>query len=121
MAGLDGQDGTGRREVVLAHDIGRSTKVGADTDTLEDGGGGEKHLGVGDAEAVNALSDWLGTSGLEGAGQESHMSFLIRGNDLDVVVNIGGETGLGEIVRGEVCKAFTVELVLKVLEGQGVV
>lgn len=68
MAGLDGQDGAGRGEVVLAHDIGRSTEIGADTNTLEDGGGGEEHLGVGDTEVVDALSDWLGTSSFEGAG-----------------------------------------------------
>lgn len=49
------------------------------------------------------------------------MNLLILGNDLDVVVNIGGETGLGEVVRGEVGKTITVELVLEVLEGQGVV
>ena len=49
------------------------------------------------------------------------MSGLVFGNDLDVVVNILGETGLLEVVHGKVGKTITVELVLEVLKGQGIV
>jgi hypothetical protein len=38
MAGLDGQDGAGDREVTLVDNCSSSTKVGRNTDSLEDGG-----------------------------------------------------------------------------------
>ena len=121
MAGFDSQDGAGRGEVVFAHDVGRSSKVSADTNTLEDGGGSEEGLGVGDTKVVDAFSDGLRTSGLERAGQESHVSALVLRDDLDVVVDISGESGLLEVINGEVGKTVTVELVLEVLKGQGII
>ncbi len=121
MASLDGQDRAGRGEIVLAHDVGRSSKVSADTNTLEDGRGSEECLGVGDIKVVDALSDRLGTSGLERAGQESHVDGLVLGDDLDAVVDIRGETGPLEVINSEVGKTITVKFVLEVLKGQGVV
>ena len=68
MAGFDSQDGASRGEVVFAHDVGRSTKVSADTNTLENRGGSKERLWVCDAKAVDAFSDWLGAGSFESAG-----------------------------------------------------
>ena len=121
MPGLDSQDGASSGQVVGAHDISSRSEVGADTDTLEDGGGREERLGVCDTEVVHALGHWLSTSSLESAGQESNVSLLILGNDLNPLVNIGGKAGLGKVIRREVLEAISVEFVLKMLESQGVV
>ena len=61
VAGLDGEDGTSGGEVVWAGDELSSTEVGADTDTLEEVGGGEEALHIGVAELVLALLGWDGT------------------------------------------------------------
>lgn len=61
MAGLDCEDRSGRGEVGLVHNIGGGAEVGGDTDTLEDGGGGEKGRDVRVAEVVLALLDGGGT------------------------------------------------------------
>jgi hypothetical protein len=62
VAGLDGEDGSGGSEVGLAHDVGGSTEVGRDTNALEDGGGSEEALDIGDTKAVSALGDGCDTS-----------------------------------------------------------
>lgn len=63
MAGLHGEDGASSGEVGLAHDVGSSAEVSGNTDTLEDGSGGNEGLDVVVAEVVGAGSDGVGTSG----------------------------------------------------------
>ena len=54
VARLDGQDGAGGGQVLWVGDLGCGAEVGGDTDALEDGSGGDKVLGRGDAEGVRA-------------------------------------------------------------------
>lgn len=63
VTGLDGQDGAGGGEVVGRHDVCGRAEVGADTDTLENGGERNEALGVRDTEVVCALGDGLSSSG----------------------------------------------------------
>lgn len=70
MAGLDGEDRAGGSEVRCAHDVRRSTEVGAYAHAFEDGGGRNEAQDVGDGEAVLAGSDGGHAGFCEGGGQE---------------------------------------------------
>lgn len=141
MAGLDGQDGAGGGEVVAVGDVGSSSEVCGDTDTLEDTGECDERLWVGGREVVCALSGGSKTGTGEGGGEEAvfgsqdlpiicplkNMGFLpdVSGLIVGDLLHVGVE-GLVEASRGEVRlsvvgETFSVELVLKVLEGQRIV
>ncbi len=68
MAGLDGQNGAGCGQVGGGHDVSGSTEVGANSNALEDGGGFDEGLDVGDAEVVDAFGDRGGTGLGESGG-----------------------------------------------------
>jgi hypothetical protein len=61
VAGLDGQDGAGGRQVRLGHDVGGGAQVGGNTDTLEDRGRGQEAVDVRVAKVVCALGNGCGT------------------------------------------------------------
>jgi len=77
VTGLYSQDGASGGQVGGGHDVGCGTEVGADTNSLEDGGGNNEALDIGDTERVHALSDGLGTSLGESGSQESNMGGFI--------------------------------------------
>ena len=115
MTRLDSQDRARCGKVVLAHDVGGSSKVGADTNALEDRCSGNERFGIRYAEVVSTLLDWRNTGFLQGACQEGHVSGLICGYCLEVVVEFRVEAGLCEVGFGEVLETLTVELILEVL------
>lgn len=121
MARLDSEDGASSGEITRVGDVGSSTEVSRDTDTLEDVGSGNERLDAGDAESVCAGSDSLSTSGLEGRGQELDVGGLVRADLLEVLVEGGIVTSGRELGLGEVCKSLLVEGVLEVLKGERIV
>ena len=121
VTGLNGQDRTSGGQVGSGHDVGCGTEVGTDTNTLENGRGSNEGLGVRDTKVVHALSDGLSTSFGESSGQERNVGGLVRGDLLEVGVEVGIEPGSGEVGLGVVGKTLTVEFVLEVLQGQSIV
>jgi hypothetical protein len=118
VAGLNSEDGAGCVQVVGVGNGSSGTEVGADSDTLENGCESNEGGWVGGWEGVDALCDGLVTESL---GEERDMGGLIVGDFLEVGVEWVGETGLDEVLLGVVGKTLTVELVLELHEGQGVV
>lgn len=57
----------------------------------------------------------------ESASQELDVNLLVLGDGLQVVVEGGVEAGGGELLLGVVGQTLAVELVLKVLQGEGIV
>lgn len=94
--------------------------MGEEERTFEDGGGGEEGLDIRCAEGVGAGLDGGGAGGSQTLGQEVDVGGLVRANRLDVVVEGGVVAGGSEIGLGVVRKAFLVESILKVLEGEGI-
>lgn len=97
MSSLDSEDGAGCSEIVLAHDVGSGTKVGRDTNALQDGSGSHEHIDISDAESICALRNGSGArsykmvslrfmnafkNGLtfQSCGEEGDMSGLIAGD-----------------------------------------
>jgi len=137
---FDRQHGAGVGQVRLRHDVGGGAEVGADADTLEDGGEHHEGLRVRDAEVVGAFVDGLGAGGWkdgqfehikilergeestgESASQELDVGLLVLGDGLQVVVEGGVEAGGGELLLGVVGQTLAVELVLEVLQGERIV
>ncbi len=121
VAGLNSQDRAGGGQVVSAHDIGCGTQVGADTNTLEDGGSHNEALDVSDTEVVFAGGHRGCASLGETGSQEGDVGLLVRGNCLQVGVKGCVEASAGKVGLGEVLEGFLVEGVLEVLQCQGVV
>lgn len=57
----------------------------------------------------------------ESVSQELDVGHLILGDNLQVVVEFGIEAGSSKLLLGVVGKTFPVELVLEVLQGEGIV
>jgi hypothetical protein len=121
VACLDRQDRAGGRQVCLRHDVGGGAEVRGDTNALEDRGGGQEALHACHAEVVGALLDGDGAGGGQGGGEERDVGRLIAADGLDAVVDGRVVAGGGEVGLGEVGETLLVEVVLEVLEGQGVV
>ena len=121
MAGLNCQDGASSGQVGSGHDVSSGTQVGGNSDALEDRGGLDEALDISHAEVVGALSDGVGTGFGECGGQEGNVRCLVRGDFLEVGVEGGVETSSGEVALGEVGETFTVEFVLEMLQGEGIV
>jgi hypothetical protein len=121
VACLDGQDRAGGRQVGLRHDVGGGAEVGGNTNALEDRGGGQEARDAGHAEVVGALLDGDGAGGGQGRGQERDVGSLIAADGLDALVGGRVVAGGDEVCLGEVGETLLVEVVLEVLEGQGVV
>lgn len=90
VAGLDSEDGSGSGEDTGVSDELSSTKVGTDTDVLEDGGELDHAGSIGEGEVVLAGLDGRGTSlgngALEEGGvRELGLANLDEGLDLLVV------------------------------------
>jgi hypothetical protein len=121
VARLNGQDRGGGGQVGLRHDVGGGAEVGGNTNALEDRGGGKEALHARHAEVVGALLDGDGAGGGQGRGQEGDVGRLVAADGLDAVVDGRVVAGGGEVGLGEVGETLLVEVVLEVLEGQGVV
>jgi hypothetical protein len=122
VAGLDGEDTASSGNVGRVGDEGGGAEVGAHTDTLNDGGGGQEGVGGKVAKVVCALSDRCNTSSLEGGGQEVDVGLLIATNLLKVLVEVGAvEAGGGEVCGRELCEGLAVEGSLEMLKSQCVV
>lgn len=122
MAGLDGKDAASGGDIGLVGDEGGGAEVGAHTDTLNDGCGGQEGVRGKVAKVVCALGDGCDASSLEGGGQEVNVGLLIATNLLEVLVEVGAvEAGSGEVCGRELGKGFAVECCFEVLEGQGIV
>jgi hypothetical protein len=122
VAGLDGEDAAGSGNVGRVGDEGGGAEVGAHTDTLNDGGGGQEGVRGEVAKVVCALGDGCDTSSLEGSGQEVDVSLLIAANLLEVLVEVGAvETSVGKVLSGELGEGLAVEVCLEVLKSQCVV
>ena len=78
----------------------------------------DRELGVGGWERVLALSNGSRT---ESPSQEGDVGGFIAGNFLKVLIKRVRETSCDEVGLGIVGETFTVEFVLEVLEGEGVV
>lgn len=122
VAGFDGQNAAGCGEVSLVGDESGGAEVGAHTDTLDDGCGGQEGCRSEVAKVVCALFDGCDASSLQGGGQEVDVGLLIAGNHLEVLVEVGlVEACSSKVLCGEVGKCLAVEGGLEVLKGQGVV
>jgi hypothetical protein len=122
VAGLDGEDAAGSGNVGRVGDEGGGAEVGAHTDTLNDGGGGQEGVRGEVAKVVCASLDRCDTSSLEGGGQECDVGVLIHGDLLEVLVEVGSiVTRVGEVLGGVLLEDRTVEVGLEVLKSQCVV
>ena len=102
MTGFDRQYRASCGEVGSTHNVRCSSEVRADADALENRGGGDEALDVGDsAEVVCASCDWGRAGGGESRGQEADVGGLVEGDFLQIFVEglakLGGEVFLGEI------------------------
>lgn len=121
MTRFDGQNRAGCCEVFSAHDVGCSTQIGADTDTLENGIEHDEGFGVADAKVVGACCDWGGAGFFQSVGQESNMGHFVEGDGLQVSVKGGVESGTSEVGFAVIGETLTVESVLEMLEGESIV
>jgi hypothetical protein len=121
MPGLDGEDAASGSQVILAHDAGGGAEVGADTDTLEDGGCDDEAVDIGDTECICALSNWVGASSLKTTGQEVDVGLLIGTDGNDVLADVLAIAGMLEVPLGKLGESFTVEGVLEMFESKRVV
>ena len=115
MPGLDGQDASSCGQVGLAHDIRGGTQVGGNAHPLKDRGGRDERFDVRDTESVCAFFDWGCAGFLQRPSEERHVHTFVCTDFLDVGTDGRVEAGGGEIGLGEVCQAFTIEFILKVL------
>lgn len=58
---------------------------------------------------------------LQSSGEERHVSLLVAGDLLQVVIERAGKTSLLEVLRAEGGQTQTVEVVLEVLQGKSIV
>lgn len=116
MESLGDEDGAGRGQVGLGGDVGGGAEVGRDTETLNDRGGRDEGLGGGETKVVGASLDGRGTGGGQAGLEVGDMSLLVVGNVLELVVEVGGEVGGGEVVNGPLGEGLLVEGVLEVLK-----
>ena len=121
MTGLNGQNRASRSQVGSAHDVGCSSQIRTDTDTLKNGGSRNKGRRSKSAEVVCACSNWGRTSSCESGGQERDVGGLVRRNFLQVRVEGCIEASCGKLIRGEVGKTLTVEGVFQVLKSKSIV
>ena len=94
VSGLGGQDGSRNGHVGGLGDGRGGTEVGADTDILDDSGGGNECLGVGHGgrEVVGA---WLGGSGSKSSREEGDVLCLVLGNVFNSVSDLNRGASVG--------------------------
>jgi hypothetical protein len=121
VAGFDGEDRAGRRQVVLAHDVRGSAQVRGDTDAFKNGGRLDEGGNIGDAKVVCAGRHGRSTSRGQGGGEERDVGGLVERGLLDVVVEGLVEPSRLEVRQRVVGETLPVEGVLKMFQRQGVV
>ena len=99
----------------------RPGNLRGDSDTLEDGSGGNGHVDISQAEVISALFYWSGAGCLQAGGQEADVCALILGNGLQVGVKGGLETGTLEVALGELVQDLKIEPVLQMLKSESIV
>lgn len=121
VSGLDGENGSGGAEDRRVRNKRRSTKVGRNTNALENGCGSNHAGGISEAEVVLAGLDRLDTSLCDGALEQANVGLLARANALEVgKLNIVQAKSL-ELVVTELGETLLVERSLEPFQGQSAI
>lgn len=92
------EDGARNAEVGLAGDEAGAAEVGGYADALEHRGEGDEGFGVRVGEVVRAGCDGGGAGGHDGRGEELDVLFFVVGDVFEVVVVVGAEAGVEEVL-----------------------